>query len=271
MSPPTLTLAECFRDFNERFPKTDQSGQRQLLGEFTGANQEQTINRWLSGKLQPGGEYKWRSIAFFSLLGYKIQLFEAAGYHYKRAIELLALDVITADKLAGEGFGFAGQEPKSRMYRVFENGETPLSPVRTVTLQNFIDQHVEDLTAAKQLFDEQYGAIKLAAVEISSQPESVVVIPTAQPAAAVRPLRPTASAVVRPKLSHDTILTSAANFAQGLLPLLELIASDAFSAAERAELRERAGGDGIFKLSNILENLCGERARNQSIKQGVKR
>lgn len=264
---PTLTLEECFHDFKTRFPKNDPK--RLLLGEFTGASQGRTIGRWLGGQLQPTGEYKWRSIAFFTLLGYTIPQFVNIRPLYQRAIQLFALGVMDAKKLATEGFGFQGVNATHKMYQAFERDRSTM-PERETALRQYLKQHTEDLEAAKQLFDEQYGVIKLALPEVAGTPEPSVPKILVQPV----PVRLTqslpATAPVKPKLSHDILLGSAANLIQGLLPLLELIASDAFTAAERAQLRDSTGRDGVFKLSNVLEQLCGERARSQTTKQGAK-
>lgn len=265
MSPKLVTLKQCFQHYNERFPRKDKTPERLFLAQFAETAKEQTIQDWLREKSKPAGEYKWRAVAFFALLGYPIDAYVRVRPVIQRAIELLALDVVTAQTLVKKGFGFSSTNATSEMYVVLGTNRAML-PEREIALERFVAEHTGDLLAAKQLFDEQYGAIRLDVPEITLQPKPVVGIQPEQPAAAVRPLRPVVSAVVRPKLSHDTILNSAANLVQGLLPLLELIASDAFSAAERAQLRERAGGDGIFKLSNVLEDLCGERARNQSTK-----
>jgi len=44
-------------------------------------------------------------------------------------------------------------------------------------------------------------------------------------------------------------------------PLAEKVDSDDFTKVDRNYLRALTGGDGIFKLSNTLNHLCGERAR----------
>ncbi len=263
-----LTLEECFRDFNTRFPKNDP--RRLLLGEFTGASQNPTITRWLNGKNNPTGGNKWRSIAFFSQLGYTIPQFVNIRPLYQRAIKLFALGVMDARTLAIDGFGFQGATPTDKMYQAFEYDRSILEE-REPALRQFINQHAEDLEVAKQLFDEQYGAAKLPiAIEVVAPILTVVPTEVVAPLTS-KPMLPKAPEKTKPKLSHDTILQSAAHLVQGLKPLLELIVSDAFTAEERAVLRELAGRDDIFKLSNVFDQLCSERARSQSNKQETKR
>lgn len=46
------------------------------------------------------------------------------------------------------------------------------------------------------------------------------------------------------------------------IPLSERVNSDEFDQKDRDKLRELTGSDGIFRLSNLLNSLCGERARD---------
>jgi hypothetical protein len=62
---------------------------------------------------------------------------------------------------------------------------------------------------------------------------------------------------------HKTLVILA-GMVKAALPLAELVLTDEFSADDRAELRKLCGGDGVFRLSNRLSNLCGETARNGS-------
>jgi len=46
-----------------------------------------------------------------------------------------------------------------------------------------------------------------------------------------------------------------------LLPKVELAISDSFNPADREKIRDLADEDGVFRLANRLNRLCGERAR----------
>ena len=64
-----------------------------------------------------------------------------------------------------------------------------------------------------------------------------------------------------PDSYRSIILHSLAHMLIAALPIAKLIASNEFSTEERANLRELAGAKTIFDLSNMLNALCGERAR----------
>jgi hypothetical protein len=62
-------------------------------------------------------------------------------------------------------------------------------------------------------------------------------------------------------VSPATVTVLAAHL-EAVLPLVRLLNSDACSAEDRSRLRSLIGNDEMFELSNVLNNLCSERARN---------
>lgn len=52
-----------------------------------------------------------------------------------------------------------------------------------------------------------------------------------------------------------------AAFVRMMLPLAEAVLSDEYTEQDRDRLRTLANGDGVFRLSNALNGLCGPRAR----------
>ena len=272
--PTILNLAECLRDYDTRFPKTDEET-RALLGEFTGGSVSSN-RRWLSEGLVPVGEKKWRAIVFFTLLGYSVSEFTSTRPLYQQALELFALDVVSIELLATEGFGFQGEVPSDRVYRVFTHN-SGTSAAKEEHLKQFLGNFLPFLKDAKLRFAERYKTIMVKTPDQVGEIRMSPGVPTrlmAMTEGMTDPARPVKLPPIEQgklKLSRDTLLASASNLIQGLLPLVELIASDAFSVADRAKLREMTGGDGVFRLSNKLEQLCGERARNQITKQGTTR
>lgn len=60
----------------------------------------------------------------------------------------------------------------------------------------------------------------------------------------------------------EHMIVYAASMLKGVLPLVRQLDSEQSSAADRSRLRELVGNDDMFDLSNILNHLCSERARN---------
>jgi len=63
----------------------------------------------------------------------------------------------------------------------------------------------------------------------------------------------------------DKLVAELANKLQQLLPLVEEISGDRWSAEDRAALRDRAGRGVVLELYNNLGYLCGERHRKQTM------
>lgn len=63
----------------------------------------------------------------------------------------------------------------------------------------------------------------------------------------------------------DKLIAELANRLQQILPLVQDMASDRWTEADRYQLRDRAGRATVFELYNRLGELCGERARQASV------
>jgi hypothetical protein len=268
MSPKPVTLKQCFRSYNERFPKSNGPTARQFLGKFTEAAKEQTVQGWLTEKSMPLGEYKWRCIAFFALLGYPIEPYVRVRPIIQRAIELLALDVVPVQTLVSKGFCFESSNATGEMYVVIEKNRAML-PEREIALERFFAEYTEDLLIAKQLFSEAYGTAALETTTSQAEPTPPQAVTPSLEQRKIARLDPKPAVPegekTGTKLSRKALIQSTAYLILALEPNLELLASDTFSAAERATLRDLTGGDGIFKVSNYFEKLCSEQARKQTI------
>jgi len=68
---------------------------------------------------------------------------------------------------------------------------------------------------------------------------------------------------------HAEIMNAFVCAVQGMIPLARIVVSDQFSPEERSHLRERAKGNGIFELSNLLAAACTETARNRLVAESA--
>jgi hypothetical protein len=62
------------------------------------------------------------------------------------------------------------------------------------------------------------------------------------------------------------LIAELSNRLAAVLPLCEQIMSDDWTSEERHDLRQRSGQDTIFRLYNALGALCGEKARQHTLK-----
>lgn len=65
----------------------------------------------------------------------------------------------------------------------------------------------------------------------------------------------------------DKLIAELANKLEQILPLVKDMASDKWNESDRYELRDRAGRATVFELYNALGELCGERARQASVRE----
>jgi hypothetical protein len=65
---------------------------------------------------------------------------------------------------------------------------------------------------------------------------------------------------------RDQLIAELSNRLADVLPLCEQVMSDDWTAEERHDLRQRSGQDTIFRLYNALGALCGEKARQHTLK-----
>jgi len=64
--------------------------------------------------------------------------------------------------------------------------------------------------------------------------------------------------------SKESVITLLAQLIKSALPLADYVESDECSPEDRRLLRKQSGGDGIFRLLNVLYNLCGESVRKEA-------
>ena len=76
------------------------------------------------------------------------------------------------------------------------------------------------------------------------------------------PAKPAVSEVAEQRTVGAAMVTLTAAHLGAVLPLVRVLNSDESSAKDRSRLRSLVGNDEMFELSNILNNLCSERARN---------
>jgi hypothetical protein len=119
-----------------------------------------------------------------------------------------------------------------------------------------------------ELYQEQLETAKVALLATlpgapEAPPSQLTAMPTPQPAV-VEPASPPALPGVPVGVTSDSKVYTLATLLGAALPLARGLNSDRSKPADRALLRELMGETGVFELSNILDALCGERARSSS-------
>lgn len=221
---------------------------RMGLARFTGTTVHPTVHRWMRGTSVPIGENAIGARYYLELLGYEITenprdpVLQEIG-------RMVAYDIATVEDLCKE-VGTVTDYGRDNMLGVLL-GRISVSDERRAMLESFA-------LSFRDIIDEKKREL------IAQLPHRV---PQAKSAEAIvqRPVPSPISAITAPpsgKLSMS-LVSSLAHLVQATIPLAEIVNSDKCSPEDRKKLRDLAGGDGVFRLANLLNRLCGEKARSQ--------
>lgn len=207
----------------------------QLVCDFVGAARK-SVRRWVAGSHTAKGVYELRLWYFLEAAGYDVPLVDEFNRY---VAQLLAHSIITMDE-ARQYCGVLSDQTAFHILR----GQTPMHPA--VTLSELQELHDDELQASVASL-----AGKLQSAIVAEADESVEQLTDTPPADAI-------SRVAR----TSVLVTVLADQLKAVLPLTEIAIKD-WSAEERSTLRELVGDESMFVLSNNLNALCSERARNQ--------
>lgn len=242
-----MTLTECLSSFNDRFGQTkgEDAEYRKALAAHIGADY-QTLMRWLKNDKEPTAERRWRMIIFFQETGYSVFEYAALSAEFQNACALLAYNVVSAKELS-LAFGFTGKDTVGSMNKVLY-GKQGLPERKVQKLAQFIQERQEALQAAQAQFFADFAAFQYQH-ETEAVQETVIQAVTSESVM---------------EMSPEEVATQLALFVQMALPYAKFLESDACTPEHRAQLRALAQGNGVFKLANSLNRLCGERVRSES-------
>lgn len=219
--------------------------------------QSNTAHSWVSGKNVPFGESAVRLVYFLEELGYESPIKDSVTDIVRLLGRLLAFRVLTLEEIIASSGSEKTKDPRTAVLAVLL-GKRGVSTEREARLALLAREFEVLLPDEIRRFVNDFGP----AMDVTK-----VVPPTASEPERPSPSREVSrSAVneplieVRP-LEHAAVIESLALQIRALLPLAKIAASDAFSAEDRIRIRELAGGDGVFKASNLLTRLCSEKAR----------
>jgi hypothetical protein len=190
-----------------------------------------TVTGWLNGQ-PPNGERLiklWHLLAAVGLESPELAKLPAFNRYCG---ELLTFGVTTMEEL--QEICNVGM-PKSILLML--RGKPPMHP-----------QY--DLAELKELYEARLQARR---AELMSAP-----LPEAGP----ERIEPPSGAPSPARSKGEHLITYAASMLKGVLPLVRQLNSEQSSAVDRSGLRDAVGNDDMFELSNILNDLCSERARD---------
>lgn len=236
------STAACLKHLADAI--NDDTAKRHIIARFADVDPG-TVRRWFKNERTPIGEPLIRIRFYLEFLGYDVEELHVLDVIIRDAARMFAFGVATIPEivqLVGYTEGKSGIETVIAIFR----GARRTSRKRIEDFGAFVEMN-------QGVFAEKKRVIRRIEIGTASQ----------------LPARPAqASLLPRPRLGERSQLNlrqlfieSAAKQVKALLPLVQAIESDTFTPEERTLLRELSGGDGVFKLANILTRLCGERSR----------
>ncbi len=223
----------------------------QLVAAFTNT-QPGTVGNWLSKGQPPRGERLNRLQHLLDALDIASPELVLVSEYCRYLGRLMAFDIISLE----ETRQMLGVSADQKVFMTIRGERDPWrdavgSILPSKTLEQLRDEFDGRLTEAeadirRQFAEQGYSIVAGAAAKTMAPPK---------PSPVAIPVTPDASA------KFDFILESARTLGS-ILPLARHLASDACTPEDRALLRDLLGDEGMFELSNLINQLCGERARN---------
>lgn len=178
------------------------------------------------------------------LLGYNVTELSKLDPVVRDLGRLYAYDIAMLDDIAEVlGYEAGGQTRKVLM------GQRNVTEGRKAQAKKFVEDFAE-LTDSKRA---ELSMLRNLVIEEVSET-------TLSPAPASIRERSASKAVN----AKEATIIAFAHGVQALIPLARLLMSDQFTAEDRKRMRDEAGGNGVFDLSNLMTGLCGEKARNRA-------
>ena len=211
------------------------------FAEFVHCEPERIGYRWLR-RFSALGDNLMRLRYLLEALDYDVSELRVLDPVVRDLGRLFAYDIATIQDLAvALGYEGGGQTRKVLM------GQRNVSEDRKVQAQEFVDSF------AGLVNEKRTQLAQLKSLIMEKEPH-------AAPSPAPARERPATKA---PNVKEATI-AAFSHGVQALIPLARLLMSDEFSADDRKRMRELAGANGVFDLSNLMTGLCGEKARDRA-------
>lgn len=229
---------ESLKDFLRDYPK-----EARLLGHFAGVS-DATVQRWKSGVNYPIGLSLLAVRNFLALKGYKIPVFDELDPKIRDFGSLVVFRIITV-KEAVKDLGYSSN---MGLFRLVFGKNAPMGD-RPAKIQGYLDVYGDDLV------------VKRASANVGVRMTSSS--PQVSPPASTTPVHKPVCLAGKGLSDHEAVITALAHLILAAKPLADLLNSEQFSDAERAEFRRLVGDKGMFNFSNVVNWLCTADTRNK--------
>ena len=249
---------ECFRHLIGLINKEETYYQkRRIICDFVGVN-EVTPQRWITEKSVPVGEPLIKLQYYLEHHKYQVSELERLDKDVREVGRIYAFGIVTLGELA-DWAGYTSPT-KDRQVLCLLRGSVNLTEERRVHLRDLIELYRDEIVQKGKnlmhIVTPQRAQGNVHAIEEGLKDVEQLAVTTIKEIPVVKPVKTS-------KVHTDAMMQSFAHLVLSMLPLAKVLASDECSAEDRKKLRELAGQDGIFRLSNLLNQLCGETARRE--------
>ncbi len=251
------TTLDCWRHYSATLPQGTRNcnDAREGLREFLGVSVG-TVRRYITKPESLKGLPLVKMRYFLSAMGYVVAELEAMQDYARDLAEMIALDVIAID-FAYEVLGYKNVHGVFRLIhgKSLDIEHDPNGRKRIERIRVLCQQKKEEVARLRHLWNGRWN-IPVADTKVPNQ--AVGLINDGPSFAQKRSARE----------ARDNDMVIFAGLVRALLPIANRLASDDYSAEDRREARAQAGPNNVFSLSNALNQLCSETAREQLSKEG---
>ncbi|MFZ2049122.1 MAG: hypothetical protein WAV25_02415 [Minisyncoccia bacterium] len=236
------TTLECWNDYASRLPQgtkncvESREGLRSFLGVSFGA-----VRRYISNPKSLKGLSLVKMRYFLTALGYSVTDLESMPAAARKFGELVAYDVLSMS----DATAILNYKDDHGVFRVLHGQSTEIADSRLICMSEYASVHQKELDKRKKEWRQAWG------INMEETALAAVESPV------------TKSAPTSHKKTGDDDIIIFGGLVRALLPVASRLSSDDCTPEDRNNARSNAGGQAVFQLSNALNRLCSETARNQ--------
>jgi lipid-A-disaccharide synthase-like uncharacterized protein len=246
------TVAECLAHYARSLPPKASKGAgeaKKPLAQFADVT-EHTVTTWVLHGTLPTGETLIRLRFFLETLGYQVKELRDLPRLYYHFASLIAFSVMSLKDI-----GAALSLSDTKQVLRIAHGTSDTTIARKEIIQGLVETHNKALIEAR--------ASLRALVNPAREDRFVSAIPASDAKPREEGKRSSVRASSTPSMTKDDRIQILAHIILAAVPIAEWLASNECSEDDRRVLREYAGSSdkSVFRLSNALTQLCGEKAR----------
>lgn len=254
------SFSECVEHFYENIERDDYA-LRRVIEDLTGVTNN-TVSRWMRGVLRPSGINRRAMYFILETIGFQVAGFsDVVSDSVRKYGLLLVFEMKTVEQAVVE---LNGIETRRSVFDLILARQKPSESLREAMARE-VDDHQPNLGILTRKYQRKISSISYPEFENGISGSEAGVARTAEELMDQSSLSDQDASSSGFSEDHkEALLAMFRSQAKSLKRIAEIILSDKFSSADRQQLRERfEEGEGVYELSNLLNALCSETARDR--------